>query len=72
MTSLPGFTVQIDQNPDQGVHAAIDHRAAQRLELSTPPNHLSGNEFHDLERRTQHRDVVAEGDRARHRNRGVM
>lgn len=64
--------MQVDEYPDQGVDTALDDRtAAERFEFGAPAHHLPGNEFDNLERRAQHRVVLAQRDRARHRNRCV-
>lgn len=64
--------VEVDEHPDQRVHAAADDGVAERLELGAAAHHLAGNEFDDLERGAQHRIVFAQPDRARHRNRRVL
>ena len=62
--------VQVGQHPDQRVDAAVDDAlVAERLEFGAAAHHLPGNVFDHLERRAEHRVVVAQRDRAGHRNR---
>ena len=43
----------------------------QRLKFGSTSHHLPGNVFDHLERRAEHRFVVAQRDRAGHRHRGI-
>ena len=62
--------VQVDEDLDQAVHAVADHvRSAERLEFGTGSHHLAGDVLHHLERRAEHRVIVAHGDGGRHRHR---
>jgi hypothetical protein len=64
--------VQVDEHPDQTVDARADHiGATERVQFGTATNHIARDVFDHLERRTQHRVVIAHRHGTRHRHRAV-
>ena len=65
--------MQIGEHLDQRIDAVTDRRlVAELLEFVGLANHPARHVLDHLERRTQHRVVVAHRDSTGHRNRGVV